>query len=697
MSFRVLKLTMLGSVWLATLASGALGAPSPPTLLSQSSFPYPGVPTLFGGSQPRITEDGSQACFVPGATPSDWRSALVCWDRLPEIGDGAKFHQLEQADEGGLPTPVAVSGDGKVAAYSSSSGPWIRYIQLASYDPAAGYDSASRRLLPPGPASRVVGISQDGRLVLTWIGRTDLVLVDAVTGQARTVARSAPWPLDARPQDADLSADGRFVAFSAYGGVDPAHPLHARRGVYIRDMNDQVARLVSVAPDGSPGDADSWAPTVSDDGRFVGFASSAANLVAGDSNRATDVFVRDRSLGTTARVSTGPAGVQLGRGGEVDGESDWMSGDGRVIAFRTTDRALGGDEEVYQCWKLAVVDRTGDRFHLDEFPPAFTGSCPAGTSLFSEFALSRTGRHLSYLAGGEVYFRDLGNFAPQAVMTVGDTSAPPVTVNFDAAASNDRDGSVVTYRWDFGDGATATGPRVAHTFDRSGDHRVLLTVTDNEGAEGRAERIVTVPVPALRLENVSARATWVLGRAVGRVALTGTSDRAARINIRLERGGTRLRVGAIEVPRGRFTKELSLPAAVRPGRYRVSAQDISPGIASLQEAGAVLSIAPPRLGIVDRASAIDLRGRRVGPRRPLGTRSLRAGFRMVVPPAPGVRVEAVWSMPDRAPYTDPSPKRRRGGYLTTGLGSPQPLAQGVYICRLRIGGTTVATVRLRVG
>lgn len=65
-------------------------------------------------------------------------------------------------------------------------------------------------------------------------------------------------------------------------------------------------------------------------------------------------------------------------------------------------------------------------------------------------------------------------------------------VSFDASASRDPDGTIVRYDWDFGDGTTATGVTVTHTYARAGSYLVSLTVTDNQGATNTATRTVTV-------------------------------------------------------------------------------------------------------------------------------------------------------------------------------------------------------------
>ena len=65
-------------------------------------------------------------------------------------------------------------------------------------------------------------------------------------------------------------------------------------------------------------------------------------------------------------------------------------------------------------------------------------------------------------------------------------------VSFDGAASNDPDGDTLTYQWDFGDGATATGATPTHAFTTLGAHTVTLVV--NDGLTGSSPVTVTVTI-----------------------------------------------------------------------------------------------------------------------------------------------------------------------------------------------------------
>ncbi len=89
------------------------------------------------------------------------------------------------------------------------------------------------------------------------------------------------------------------------------------------------ADLVSATPGGQAGDGASDSPDVTPDGRFVAFRSAATDLVAGDTNGVSDVFVTDRSTGSTVLVSTASTGDQ-GNGPSSD---PTISANGRYVAF----------------------------------------------------------------------------------------------------------------------------------------------------------------------------------------------------------------------------------------------------------------------------------------------------------------------------------------------------------------------------
>lgn len=124
-----------------------------------------------------------------------------------------------------------------------------------------------------------------------------------------------------------ISADGRYVAFPSLA----SNLVHGDRNgvsdVFVKDLRTGVVRSASRGGDGPSFDP----PALSADGRFVAFVSSATNLVAGDTNGVDDVFVTDMRTGHVSRVSGGN-GPAFG--------SPAISADGRYVVFRSEASTL---------------------------------------------------------------------------------------------------------------------------------------------------------------------------------------------------------------------------------------------------------------------------------------------------------------------------------------------------------------------
>jgi Tol biopolymer transport system component len=136
---------------------------------------------------------------------------------------------------------------------------------------------------------------------------------------------------------AALSADGRFVAFRSVASNLVPGDTNGVEDVFVYDRQTGTTERVSVASDGTQADDYSRWPVLSPDGRFVAFCSRATNLVPGDTNWVTDVFVRDRQTGTTERVSVASDGTQADarscEGAMIGRGVVSISGDGRFVAF----------------------------------------------------------------------------------------------------------------------------------------------------------------------------------------------------------------------------------------------------------------------------------------------------------------------------------------------------------------------------
>ncbi len=151
---------------------------------------------------------------------------------------------------------------------------------------------------------------------LIQAGTTELVSLDH-TGAAFSTTQG------------DISANGRYVVFDTSAPIT-ANDTNGSGDIFLRDLQTGTNELVSLANDGSQGNGQSRRMAVSPSGRYVIFTSSADNLVSGDANGLYDVFIRDRDEGTTELVSIASDGTQQNKSAVG---SIALSDDGRFIAF----------------------------------------------------------------------------------------------------------------------------------------------------------------------------------------------------------------------------------------------------------------------------------------------------------------------------------------------------------------------------
>jgi Tol biopolymer transport system component len=133
-----------------------------------------------------------------------------------------------------------------------------------------------------------------------------------------------------------LTAGGRFVVFRSTDPTLVAGDTNGQVDVFVRDLVAGTIERVSVSSSGGQGNGRSYRPSISGDGRYVVFASAAANLVSNDTNRRPDVFRHDRRTRMTTRVSLTGGGRQA-NGCSVTPRTN---GNGRVVVFTSTARNL---------------------------------------------------------------------------------------------------------------------------------------------------------------------------------------------------------------------------------------------------------------------------------------------------------------------------------------------------------------------
>lgn len=213
----------------------------------------------------------------------------------------------------------------------------IANITVANPSPGGGTSNALLFMIPPGPAP--------GTGVIEMIS----VAVDGSPSNGNSLTPPA------------ISADGRFVAFQSDATNLVPGPNSGFSDIYVRDACLGAASpctpttvRVSVATDGTLANGNSRSPSISADGRFVAFDSSASNLVPGDTNGQigqmtglADVFIRDTCFGappgclpSTTRVSVASDGSEA----SGDSRNPSVSADSRFVTFNSTaSNLVSGD------------------------------------------------------------------------------------------------------------------------------------------------------------------------------------------------------------------------------------------------------------------------------------------------------------------------------------------------------------------
>ena len=184
-------------------------------------------------------------------------------------------------------------------------------------------------------------------------GYCDVFVHDRQTGTTTRVSVASDGTQgNGSSQACTISSDGRFVAFYSAASNLVRDDTNGFIDIFVHDRQTGGTSRVSVASDGTQSNGDSYAPSISADGRFVTFESEAFNLVPGDTNGCRDVFVHDRQTGVTTRVSVTSNGTQsTGASGTAS-----LSADGRFVAFRSwASNLVPGDTNAYS--DIFVHDR----------------------------------------------------------------------------------------------------------------------------------------------------------------------------------------------------------------------------------------------------------------------------------------------------------------------------------------------------
>lgn len=203
-----------------------------------------------------------------------------------------------------------------------------------SYSPAVSADG--RFVAFESSAPNLVG--GDGN------GVQDVFVHNRVTGvTARASVRSGGAGGNAGSHNPSISGDGRLVAFESDATNLVAHDDGGKTDVFVHNMRTGKTRRISVRSNGAEANSDSYGPVISGNGRVVAFYSYATNLVARDHNGLPDVFVHNMRTRRTTRVSVNSSGKESG-GPPTGFDGLAISEGGSVVAFASyASNLVAGD------------------------------------------------------------------------------------------------------------------------------------------------------------------------------------------------------------------------------------------------------------------------------------------------------------------------------------------------------------------
>ena len=274
-------------------------------LITQESVSPEGTPSRGDSQTPSLSSDGRVIAFETMASnlPSGEATHVRLHIIVRERQDGALRTPLSASGDvpNGLTSDPVVSGDGRAVAFTS--------------------DASN---LTPGE-------DVNGQQTDVYFWRLDSSTVTRLSVDDRGVQ-----PTSGASHSPSVSRDGELVAFVSTARLVP-DDTNNMADVYLRDVRRGVTSLVSRGVDGSPADGASHSPALSANGRYVAFASTAANLGARDRNRENDVYIHDVTAGTTTLVSA----TSKGEAANAASRRPAISADGRYVVYQSVGSNVG--------------------------------------------------------------------------------------------------------------------------------------------------------------------------------------------------------------------------------------------------------------------------------------------------------------------------------------------------------------------
>ncbi|MGC9452347.1 MAG: S8 family serine peptidase [Oceanipulchritudo sp.] len=300
------------------------------------------VPPLKRRVKVTITDDDNPLGSLPGvetgyAFQFDNFPALTiddaAWVAIRRLGETAAAGTVQLGTADG----TAVAGVDYAATSVTvdfAAGQTLAFVPIDLLAPTGGTSFTVTLSAPTDPDSDILG----GSATVDLTGAVGTFL-DPVTVVSRDNAGGTPAGVSGTTR-IDASADGRFIVFdSILDGLVPGDG-NGQSDVFLRDEATGELSLISLSRFGGPGEGASTHPSISADGRFIAYASTANDIVATDANEHSDIFVFDRVTGTTVLASVNSNGdqaekkyINLEDPVYTDSIEPEISGDGTSVIF----------------------------------------------------------------------------------------------------------------------------------------------------------------------------------------------------------------------------------------------------------------------------------------------------------------------------------------------------------------------------
>lgn len=441
-----------------------------------------------------ITDDGSMVAFLAGPRGNTEVRAYL-WSQadglrgLPSMGAPKQLLGLE------------LSPDGKVLAFLTAEA--VPPAGVATPGAPRWYlrnlaTGETRTLMPDVPLefslpSPVFSPGSESLLLQTaavlpgipdFNGAEDVLLAPVSLDSAQLISRRQQELANrsggggSALEPGTLSHDGRLIVFVSNADNLVDGDSNGRQDVIVRDLVAGTNMLVSVGLDGRSPNADSWRPRISADGRWVVFVSASTNLVSGDSNPISAVYVRDLARGTTviasARDQDDIKGSRASLNPQISANGEWIafeSNSTNLVLGLTNNRtrlylrhlpsrrtvAISGElrpSDVNESSFGAVMDASGNNVAFLSEQDAYLYSVPGGTQKkvtsgirAETLSISRDGSRLALLGNisnhnslRAVYWRDLATTTNRLIV-----AAPDPKQNRFANVSISGDGRRVVF------------------------------------------------------------------------------------------------------------------------------------------------------------------------------------------------------------------------------------------------------------